>query len=65
MIGFNEGITFFNDDHGCWDMLKWAREGKIDVYCECVIKKCNDNMNKVVESDGVSREIEGEYSVYG
>ena len=38
-MGFSEGNTFFNDDHGSWGMLKWVREGKIDVYCECVIEK--------------------------
>ena len=40
-------------------------EGKIDVYCECVTKKGNDNMNEVVESDGISGEMDSEYSVFG
>ena len=41
------------------------REDKFDVYCECIIEKGNDNMNEVVESDGVSVEMNGEYSVCG
>ena len=44
-------------------MLKWVREGKIDVYCECVIEKDSDNINEVVESDGRRVEMNGEYSV--
>ena len=40
-------------------MLKWVREGKIEVYCKCVIKKGDDNINEVVES-GKSAEMDGE-----
>ena len=28
-LGFNEDNTFFNDDNGCWEMLKLVREDKI------------------------------------
>ena len=38
-MGFSEGITFLNDDNRCKEMLKWVREGKIEVYCECIIEK--------------------------
>ena len=59
-MSFNENITFFNDDHVCWDMLKWVREGKIEVYCECVVEKGNENINEVVESEGINAEMDGE-----
>ena len=66
-MGFNEGIIFFNDDNGCWEMLKWVREGRIEVYCECIKDKSNDNINEVVESEDESEsaEMEAEYSVVG
>ena len=47
-MGFSEGIRFFDDDHGFWDMLKCMREDKIDVYCECVREKGIDSVNEMV-----------------
>ena len=66
-MGFNVGITFFNEDNGCWEMLKWVREGRIEVYVECIKNKGNDNINEVVESDDESEsaKMEVEYSVVG
>ena len=64
-MGFSEGITFFNDDHGFWDMLKCVREGKIDVYYERVREKGIDNVNEMVESEDVNAEMDGECSVVG
>ena len=46
-------------------MLKWVREGKIDVYCECLKEKGNDNVNDMVESGDVNAEMDDEYSVVG
>ena len=63
-MGFSQGITFFNEDNGCWEVLKWVREGRIEVYCECIKDKGNANINEVVESDdeSESKKMEAEYS---
>ena len=53
-MGFSQGITFFNEDNGCWEVLKWVREGRIEVYCECIKDKGNANINEVVESEDES-----------
>ena len=48
-------------------MLKWVREGRIEVYCECIKDKGNDNINEVLESEVESEsvEMEAEYSFVG
>ena len=48
--GFSQGITFFNEDNGYWEMLKWVREDRI----ECIKDKRNANINEVVESEDES-----------
>ena len=64
-LSFNEGSTFFNDDHGCWDILKRVRESEIDVYCECLKEKGNDNVNEMVKSEDVNAEMDVECSAVG
>ena len=64
-LGFSEGSTFFNDDHGCWDILKWVRESEIVVYCERLKDKGNDNVNEMVESEDVNAEMDVECSAAG
>ena len=48
-------------------MLKWVREGRIEVYFECIKDKGNDNINKVVESEDESEsaKMEAKYSSVG
>ena len=46
-------------------MLKWVKEGRIEVYCECSKDKGNNNINEVVESEDESEsaKMEVEYNV--
>ena len=53
-MSFSQAITFFNEGNGCWEMIKWVREGIIEVYCECL------KDNEVVESEEESESVEME-----
>ena len=65
-MGFNQGLTFFTNNNGSWEMLSWVREeGIMDVYCECIIEEADDNVNWVEESMGDSAHMEGENGVDG
>lgn len=64
-MSFSEGITFFGDGYGCWNMLSWVTEGEINVYCECIEEKANGDMNEVEEIHGESAHIDGENSIVG
>ena len=41
-------------------MLKWVREGRIEVYYKCIKDKGNDNINEVVEIEDESESAEME-----
>ena len=45
-------------------MLSWVREDQIDVYCESIVEKANDNMNEVKESGGESVEMDSDKYPY-
>ena len=46
-------------------MLNWVRESEINVYCECLKKKGNDNVNEMVESEDVNTQMDVECSADG
>ena len=59
-MGFSRGLTFFTNDNGCWEMLSWARDVRIDVYYECIVENANDKMNVGEESVSENAHMEGE-----
>lgn len=42
-MGFREGLTFSDNDQGCWELLPTVRTGQIDVHCECMVEKMIQN----------------------
>ena len=46
-------------------MQKWVRESEIDVYCECLKEKGNDNVNEMIESEDINAEMNVECRVVG
>lgn len=63
-MGFTEGLTFSDNDQGCWELLPTVRTGQIDVHCECMVEKGIDKMNVLEESLGKSANMTCENSVF-